>query len=347
MSTTLKTLALAVSIALLAACGDSAPPPAAPSQPAAGAAPAAPAEEAQPIQITSQETVEQILARANEALAADRLFEPAGDSALEYYLAAIEKAEAEAATSNGDKTQQTRRLSDAMASADLVSQTRLAVSDILPYGLVWVERAITAGNRAGAARVLALLEKAQPGASSLQRLRTQLAEAEAEEIRVAERAAAAAAEREAAAAAAAARPAEPEPTPVATPAAPPPETPAATPAESRPAPVAAATPPAAQPAPTTPAATPPAALAPGAQPRLISQPELRYPTQALRRQTEGFVEVSFTINPDGSTSNVEVTRANPRNVFEREAIRVVGGLKFQPPGRAIQSQRRIDFKLER
>ena len=341
MSSTIRFCALVIAAAALAACGDSASPPTAATGPAAGAAPTAAIEE--PVAAAPTETVEKLLARANAALAEDKLFEPAGDNALELYLAAIEQAEAAAASGGEDSKGKPARLSDAMASADQVTQTKMAVTDILPYGLVWVERAITNDNRPEAARVLALLERAQPGATSLQRLRDQLAAAEAEAERELSRAAA----TEAAAAEAAANPpAAPEPA-APTPKAPPPvaasaaTTPAAsTPAATRPAPT-----------PTRPAATPatrpttPAAAAPGVRPRLISQPSMRYPTQALRRGTEGVVVVAFTIQPDGTTANSRVTSANPRGIFDREALRMVEGLRFQPSGRPFQTQQQIDFKL--
>ena len=81
-------------------------------------------------------------------------------------------------------------------------------------------------------------------------------------------------------------------------------------------------------------------------PRLLTQPALRYPSQALRRSQEGTVLVSFDIMPDGSVSNVRVVRALPRGVFEKEAERVIGGMKFEPPGRTISAERQIDFKLK-
>ncbi len=332
----------------LTACGDSPPPAPAPG-PAAGAAPVASAPDA-PAAAAPGETVEQLLARANAALAADRLFEPAGDNALELYLAAIEQDEADTADVDAaDKP--ARRLSDAMTFGDLVTQTRLAVSDILPYGLVWVERAIRNDSRPEAERVLTLLERAQPGASSLQRLRDQLNEANNAAVRAVAQAEAAATAAAAAAAEARAAPTPaPEPAATTAPAAVPAATTAApAPAAATPAARPAATPvqpTAAPPAPTRPAAAPAASLPAGASPQLISQPSLRYPAQALRRSIEGYVQVSFTIQPDGSTTNVEVTGASPRGVFDREAVRVIEGLKFQPPGRAIQTQRQVDFKLD-
>jgi len=73
---------------------------------------------------------------------------------------------------------------------------------------------------------------------------------------------------------------------------------------------------------------------------------MRYPTQALRRGTEGVVVVAFTIQTDGTTANARVTSANPRGIFDREAIRMVEGLRFQPPERPFQTQQQIDFKLD-
>ncbi|MEO6969146.1 MAG: energy transducer TonB [Rhodanobacteraceae bacterium] len=74
-------------------------------------------------------------------------------------------------------------------------------------------------------------------------------------------------------------------------------------------------------------------------PRLVSQPSLRYPIQALRRSVEGYVQVDFAIRPDGNTADVRIIRADPRGVIEREASRVVEGLRFAPPGRAIPTER--------
>jgi len=346
MSSMIRFSALVLAAAALAACGDSAPPPPAATGPAAGAAP--PAATEQPVPPAPTETVEDLLARANAALAEDKLFEPAGDKALELYLAAIEQAEATAAPAGEDSKGKPARLSDAMASADQVTQTRMAVTDILPYGLVWVERAITNDNRPEAARVLALLERAQPGATSLQRLRDQLAEAELETERGLARAAAAEAAAEAAAANPPPTPEPVAPTPTAAPAVatPAPTTPAPSrPAATTPAP-AATTPAATTPAAATPRPATPAAADPGVRPKLVSQPSMRYPTQALRRGTEGVVVVSFTIQPDGTTANARVTSANPRGIFDREALRLVEGLRFQPSGRPFQTQQQIDFKLD-
>lgn len=351
MTPTARRLTLAAIALSLAACGGSEPAPTAQQAPQQD--PAATPIQEQQAAAAAPETPAKLLERANAALSDDRLFEPAGDNALELYLAAIERAESEA-TEGEDEAKRARRLSDAMGQADLVTQTRMAISDILPYGLVWVERSIRAGEFSEASRVLGLLERAQPGANSLQRLRDQLAQAEADAERAALAAERAAAQAAAQAAAAAAQPAAPAPAqeqpvapapaPVTTPAAPAQQPAAATP--TAPAQVQPAAPQPAAPAPA-PAPATPATLPAGAMPRLVSQPSLRYPVQALRRGTEGYVQVAFVIQPDGSTADVRIIRADPRGVFEREATRVVEGLKFAPPGRAIPTERQIDFKLDR
>lgn len=349
MSLTARLAPIAVVVLALTACGDSAPPPAATPAPQS-----APAADAQPIQevIKQEESAERLLELANEALSDDRLFDPAGDNALEFYLSAIERAEAAEAEGEAGDTR-SRRLSDSINRGNLVTQTRMAINDILPYGLVWVERAIRVEQYDEAERVLGLLQRAQLGAASLDRLRDQLADARTRS----ERELAQAEQRAAAAEAAAARAAEassapapatptPEPTPT-QPVAQQPTTPPPTAAQPTPTQPAVTqqptTPPPAQPAPSTP--PPAAAPVSNAPPRLISQPTMRYPTRALRAGTEGFVQVSFTIMPDGSTSAVQVTRSDPRGVFDREAVRLVEGLKFVPPGRQIRSERQIDFRL--
>ncbi|MDR2958528.1 MAG: energy transducer TonB [Stenotrophomonas sp.] len=76
----------------------------------------------------------------------------------------------------------------------------------------------------------------------------------------------------------------------------------------------------------------------------------RYPTTAVRANQEGWVEVTFTITPDGSVDDVKVVDAEPRHVFDRAATEAVSRWKFQPATQdgtpvASQDKRRIVFKL--
>ncbi|PTO52383.1 energy transducer TonB [Vibrio splendidus] len=58
--------------------------------------------------------------------------------------------------------------------------------------------------------------------------------------------------------------------------------------------------------------------------------EPRYPAKALKRGAEGFVTLSFTIDETGRPTDIQVTDANPRRMFEREAIRAMKKYKYQP-----------------
>lgn len=76
----------------------------------------------------------------------------------------------------------------------------------------------------------------------------------------------------------------------------------------------------------------------------------RYPSAAMRARQAGWVVVAFTVDADGSTSDVKVVDANPRHVFDRAAIDAVARYEFKPAmknGVAVSSikQQRIEFKL--
>jgi periplasmic protein TonB len=85
-------------------------------------------------------------------------------------------------------------------------------------------------------------------------------------------------------------------------------------------------------------------------PVLIKGGQPRYPTAAMRSAQEGWVEVSFTISPEGNVGNVKVLDAQPRHVFDRAAMDAVSRWKYEPAmqaGSPVASdrQQRIEFKL--
>jgi protein TonB len=76
----------------------------------------------------------------------------------------------------------------------------------------------------------------------------------------------------------------------------------------------------------------------------------RYPATALRNNQEGWVSLQYTVNTDGSVSNIEVVNAEPRHVFDSAAVDAIRRAKFSPAMRdgaaiASQQQKRIEFKL--
>lgn len=328
---------------LLAACSGEAPAPAAPA-----AAPATAVESpatglaAEPTPAESSADPMALLARANAALGADRVFAPAGDNAVELYLQVITATEGGAGEAG--EARRGPRLADVVNDGDLASQARLALNDVFPYGTVWVEQALQRGDRAEADRVLTLLERVQPDAPALQRLRQALV--------------------------AAAAPPPPRATPTPTPSLPPAAarpTPAAPVASASPpeasvpptsapaasaAPAAPATSPAAEPVATTtdtgsadsPAADAAAALP---APELINRVTPRYPPRAMRQKLEGWVAVRLLVDGDGEVIDSAVVAADPEGIFEREALAAAQRWRFSATGRESWVERRIDFRLTR
>lgn len=60
----------------------------------------------------------------------------------------------------------------------------------------------------------------------------------------------------------------------------------------------------------------------------IVQP--RYPRNARMQSTTGWVEILFTVAPDGSTEKIEIQRSEPEEVFDAAAVRAVGNWEFEP-----------------
>ena len=56
----------------------------------------------------------------------------------------------------------------------------------------------------------------------------------------------------------------------------------------------------------------------------------QYPESARKRGIEGWVELAFTVQPNGSVDEVEVRNASPADVFDEAAIRAVRQWRFEP-----------------
>ncbi len=80
--------------------------------------------------------------------------------------------------------------------------------------------------------------------------------------------------------------------------------------------------------------------------------EPRYPVQAARDGLQGWVRLRFSIMEDGSVDEVEVIDAEPRRVFDREAIRALRRWKYSPkvidgkPMKQTGQQVQLDFTLD-
>ena len=78
----------------------------------------------------------------------------------------------------------------------------------------------------------------------------------------------------------------------------------------------------------------------------------QWPREALLEGIEGWVEIEFTVQPDGSVTDPRVVDAQPRRVFDRSAVRAILRWKFKPrivDGQPVsrQATQRIDFELDR
>jgi TonB family protein len=74
----------------------------------------------------------------------------------------------------------------------------------------------------------------------------------------------------------------------------------------------------------------------------------QYPEAARKRGIEGWVELAFTVMPNGSVDDVEVRNASPADVFDDAAIRAVRQWKFEPVvrnGEKVQQRAMIRLKF--
>jgi periplasmic protein TonB len=316
---------LALSICLLAltlaACSQHDTPATEP-QPAPSAA-------VEPIIPIVPDNLDQLRERAEQAMRENRLYAPASDNAIEYFLAARE-----------------RQPDDARSAAALV--------ELQPYLLIATEQMLERGDLEQSQQLLQLLTRVDTQAPALPRLQAALEQLQrssdtspepgtATDSRavVATAVAGPTQGRSAASASPASTPATATADPAALPAPiPEPETVQSAPSTTSPP----------TPTPQAPAAPDPrpasiAASSRTAMPRLLQDAQPRYPLPALRSGIEGSVEVAFDIQPDGSVRNVQMLSATPKGVFDASALAVATRWRFEPSGQSHRSQRTVRFRL--
>jgi protein TonB len=258
-------------------------------------------------------SVPELLKSATAAVSEQRLVAPAGNNAMEFYLAVLDK------------------------DANNV-QAKQAIVDIFPLSASIVEREIGQRHLDEADRIIKLLDRASPGSytvttikSKLAAMRTTVEKEQTQQLAAQQAAQQQAAQKAAEAAAATAAAAKP---------------PAKEPAKE---PVAATTPPPAATAPPPPP-TPAAPVGETRDATIVRQVPPDYPPEAFRKRQEGWVELEFTVGVDGKVTNLQVARAQPSHVFDREATRAMQQWTFQPAlkdGKPVESRlkRRVNFVL--
>ncbi|WP_374610118.1 TonB family protein [Thermomonas sp.] len=337
-------LALAVAITCaLGACKKDAATDAA--GPAAGQVAPAPTPESVVSASVSAMAPDQLRSEASKAYGENRLYAPAGNNAMEYYLALRDKAPADAGASS-------------------------ALTDLLPMTVIATEQGIAREDFGEAKRLAALIEKADAQHPALARLKSAIttsetafaARAENQKLTAdeeAKRQEELAKKREEdqrkqqelqrqQAAAAAAAPTPPAQTTAALAnAAAEAERQREAEAERQRAAAAAAEQQRQAAAAAQPAAQPSRPAA-SSELRAIAQPGPRYPQAAQRAGATGSVQVEFTVSGDGSVGNVRVVGSDaPRlyqREFEREATAAVKRWRFQPVAEATTTRRTISFQ---
>lgn len=257
--------------------------------------------------------VDTLQARAQAAVAAQRYYAPAGDSAIDYYLAL-------------------RDLSPDARGVDA------ALTELQPYLLIASEQALARSDLDEAKRLLALLARVDATAPALPRLREGLRMVELANQAKERAVAAAATDAARMATLAGFREAEAKPGKSA------PVVEVASAARPLP-PAAEPVVPRAVPAVVVAAPVVPLPAAPRALPRLVSDAAPRYPLIALNRRIEGSVQVSFTIQPDGRVAGVRLVSSTPADIFDAAALAAVGRWRFEATGQSTTTQRTLDFRL--
>jgi len=281
---------------------------------------------------------DELLQHARDAMAAQRLLAPAGNNAFELYLAVLKRE-----------------------PGNRVAQD--ALREIFPFAAHAAEQTIDSGDDAEAQRQIDLLTRADPQNYTLTLLQAKLQ---------AQRTAAAQQEQQAnrrepppSSSVKTPPPASVAPAVVAAPAPPPPPSVPVAPAKPANTMTASelaiaqlhvestqveAAPKAAVRA-RTPAPVAAVADANGTStPVLTHRVEPAYPPDAKRTRRQGWVDVTFTVEPDGSVIGATVADADPKYVFDRAAINAVSRWQFTPGTQdgkpvALQMRQRIEFRL--
>lgn len=326
-------LTVAVACALTACKKDDA---AAAGQPAQAPAAAAPTPESVVAASVSAMGVDQLRDAANKAYNDNRLYAPAGNNAMEYYLALRDKQPGDAGASS-------------------------ALSDLLPMTVIATEQSIARDDFEEASRLLALIGKADANHPALARLKASIGsgaaklqqQAQAQQLTAEEEAKrkadllkqreedqrkqqeqqrqAQAAEQQRQQQAAADAEAERQRQAAA-------EQQRQQQAAEQQRQQQAAAQQAARPRPA----------APSNELRAISQPGPKYPPAAQRAGATATVQVEFTVGTDGAVSSARVVSSDGarqfQREFEREALSAVKRWRFQPVGQATTSRRTIAFE---
>ncbi len=80
--------------------------------------------------------------------------------------------------------------------------------------------------------------------------------------------------------------------------------------------------------------------------------ELDYPTDALRRGVEGWVDVAYVVTAEGKVTTINVLDSSPKKVFDTAATRALARMRYKPATQggkssAVSTKLRISFRLSK
>jgi len=80
--------------------------------------------------------------------------------------------------------------------------------------------------------------------------------------------------------------------------------------------------------------------------------ELDYPSDALRRAVEGWVDVTYVVTAEGKVTTIKVLDSSPKNVFDAAATRALARMRYKPATQsgksiAVSTKLRISFRLSK
>jgi bla regulator protein BlaR1 len=83
------------------------------------------------------------------------------------------------------------------------------------------------------------------------------------------------------------------------------------------------------------------------QPQPQMRVEPKYPVQAAQQRITGYVQAQFNIKPDGSVTDVKITKAEPADTFNKVAIRALEQWIYQPTSKGFNgAEVQLDFMLD-
>ncbi len=62
-------------------------------------------------------------------------------------------------------------------------------------------------------------------------------------------------------------------------------------------------------------------------------PDPEFPDSAREQDLAGFVDLEFTVNPDGSVADVTVLKSQPVGIFDKSAVAAVSQWRYRPIAR--------------